>query len=95
VGLRRVLSEPKTWQRIHGSLAITWALLIVPSILWWRESLLWVIAMSCYANFAGSVASWTAARADHNSPAVEDLERIEGKVDALAHKVSLLVARVR
>lgn len=85
--LRERLADPCLWARIHAGAAIVWALLMVPSVLFWKESITWVIIMSAYANFAGSVASWTAARGDRNSPSVEDLERVERKIDALRRLV--------
>lgn len=93
--LRDVLNEPKTWVRTHGFLAVTWTLLMIPSILWWRNSVSWIVLMSAWANVAGSAASWQAARADRNSVSMDDLKRVEGKVDALLGKVNLLMARGR
>lgn len=89
------IGDPTIWVRVHTTLAVTWILLFIPSLLWWKNSLMWVIAMSCYANFAGSMASLQAARADSNSVSMEDLRRVEGKVDALLGKVNLLMARGR
>lgn len=43
------------------------ACLLVPTLLFWRDSLLWVIAMSLYANFVGHFSAWQAARAELNS----------------------------
>jgi hypothetical protein len=83
VSLRTRLADPCLWARIHASAAVIWALLMAPSVLFWKESITWIIVMSAYANFAGSVASWTAARGDRNSPSTEDLARLERKVDAL------------
>lgn len=82
------LPSPAAWSRIHAALAVTWALLLVPSLLWWRDSLIWVIAMSCYANCAGSMASWMAARADANSPTCEQLDRLERKVESISHRIT-------
>ena len=65
-----------------------WAGLMLPSLLWWKESLVWVIIMSCYANFAGSMASLQSARADRNSPTCEDLQRIERKVDRVVRRAA-------
>lgn len=44
-----------------------WALLIVPTVLLWRDSLLWIALMSVYANFAGSFGAWAALRAERES----------------------------
>lgn len=37
---------------IHTCLTVLWALLAVPTLLWWRESVLWVALMSLWANIA-------------------------------------------
>lgn len=34
---------------VHGVGVILWILLIIPTLLWWRESILWVAFMSLYA----------------------------------------------
>lgn len=36
--------------------ATAWALLIVPTVLWWKHSILWIALMSVYANFAAAFA---------------------------------------
>ena len=45
-------------------LAIFWALLIIPTILFWKDSVLFVAAASVYANVAGHIAAWQASRAE-------------------------------
>jgi len=90
VSLRSRLSDPQVWVRIYSIIAAAWVLLMIPSLLWWKDSLLWVIAMSCYANFAGSMASLQAARADVNSSTAEDLARLEQKIDAMRGRINLL-----
>lgn len=42
----------------HHYLAVLWALMLVPTLLWWKDSILWVAAMSLYANVASH---WSAA----------------------------------
>jgi len=93
--LREVLSDPKTWVRVHGTLAVSWVMLAVPAVLWWRNSVPFLVFISVYANFAGSVASWQAARADRNSVSMDDLQRVEGKVDAFTVRLAVLAARIR
>jgi hypothetical protein len=83
VSLRARLSDPVFWVRVHGALAFVWVVLMPPSVFWWRDSVPYLVMLSVYANFAGSVASWTAARGDRNSVSTEDLVRLERKVDAL------------
>ena len=88
--LSGTFSSPKTWVWIHGSLVVVWILLIFPSVLLWRESIVWLVIMSAWANVAGSVASLQSARADCNSPTVEDVVRLERKIDALRSRMTLL-----
>jgi len=38
--------------------------LIVPSVLWWRSSLPWIVLMSVWANLAGHWSSWQASRVE-------------------------------
>lgn len=45
------------WQRVDESLkhkikAWVWVVLMVPSYLWWSKSLMWIIFISLYSNYA-------------------------------------------
>lgn len=51
-------------RRFHAGAAIFWALMAVPTILWFRDSILWVAFMSLYANFAAEMAAYQGARAE-------------------------------
>jgi hypothetical protein len=54
-----------TWlKRFHLLMMFVWAALAVPGILWWRESILFVIILSIYANFAGEFAAYQGARSE-------------------------------
>lgn len=44
-----------------------WAILAIPTILIWKESILWVAFMSLYANFIGHFSAFDAARAEKAS----------------------------
>ena len=79
--------SPTFWVRLHLGLTLAWAALIIPSLLFWRESVPWLVLMSAWANVAGSAASWQSAKADCNSPTREDLVRLERKLDALGHRL--------
>lgn len=52
------------WRRFHIAMMVVWGVLLVPSLMLWRESLVWIVAMSWYANFVGHFSSWQAARAE-------------------------------
>lgn len=55
---------PAAWRKIHAGLTVAWFLAIVPTLLWWRESVLWVALMSAWANAASHFGAWQAARAE-------------------------------
>lgn len=44
-----------------------WITLIVPTLLWWKESILWVALMSIWANVVGHYSAYIAARAEQES----------------------------
>lgn len=56
--------NPRTLVRFHFAAMIVWGLLALPTVLLWRESILWVSFMSLYANFVGHFSGWDAARAE-------------------------------
>jgi hypothetical protein len=47
--------------RVHLGLMGVWAALAVPTLLWWRESVFWVVLMSWYAIVVGHWSSFEAA----------------------------------
>jgi hypothetical protein len=53
--------------KFHFGMMATWALLIVPTVIWWKDSILWVALMSIWANFYTAVTAWDAARAERAS----------------------------
>lgn len=48
----------------HLVATIIWTLLVIPSVLWWKESIAWVVLMSVWANLASHFAAWQAARGE-------------------------------
>lgn len=58
----------RTWKRIHWTLTIAWCVMAVPTLLWWRDSIVWVAFMSLYANVAGHWSAAQASEADEHSP---------------------------
>lgn len=51
-------------RRFHAVMVGVWVALIVPSLLWWSESVLWVICISLWANVATHWGAWQASRAE-------------------------------
>lgn len=54
----------KIWERRHLWLAWFWLVLAIPALLWWKESVLFVIMLSLYANIESSLAAYNAQKAD-------------------------------
>ncbi|MFF8544836.1 hypothetical protein ACF060_31620 [Streptomyces werraensis] len=51
----------------HYSLAGVWVLLLIPTLIWWKNSVLWVAGMSLYANFVGHLSAAKASRAEQEA----------------------------
>ncbi|HBC9223963.1 TPA: hypothetical protein KE812_004490 [Enterobacter cloacae] len=56
--------SPRIIKRCHLSAAVIWFILAIPSVLLWKNSVLWVIIISIYANIVGHLSGYSAARAD-------------------------------
>ncbi len=52
---------------IHLALTVFWALLLIPTIIWWRDSILWISIMSVYAIVSTHWSGYQAARAEENN----------------------------
>ncbi|MDU7557191.1 MAG: hypothetical protein E7K65_04910 [Pseudomonas sp.] len=50
--------------RVHLALALVWAVLTIPALLWWKNSILWVSLMSIYAIVISHLAAYSAAHAE-------------------------------
>jgi hypothetical protein len=57
---------PSTWRHVHATLTCVWFLLVIPTVLFWAESVLWVALISCYANSAAHFAAWQGSRAEES-----------------------------
>jgi hypothetical protein len=47
----------------HLISAVVWTLLAIPTVLWWKDSIMWVAIMSLYANFEASMSAHEAKKA--------------------------------
>ena len=56
--------EATTLRSINGWLTLAWLLLAVPAVLWWKNSIPFLVFVSIYANVAGHLAAWQAARTE-------------------------------
>lgn len=59
-------------KRCHLVAAVMWVGLAIPSLIWWKDSVLWVILISIYANIVGHLSGYSAARADQAAEKSED-----------------------
>lgn len=50
--------------RINLLMTAVWAILLVPTLIWWKQSVLWVALMSLYANVVGHWSAYQASRAE-------------------------------
>lgn len=59
--------KPIVWRRFHLVMTFVWIGLLVPSLLFWKNSITWVVLMSVYACFTGHFAAWQGARSEDNN----------------------------
>lgn len=64
---RALWGRPATWRKLHAGLTLVWLALMVPSLVWWRESIPWLIFISVWANVAGHFSAWQGSRAEANN----------------------------
>ncbi len=60
------LQDPTFTGKLHLWLMSLWVVLIIPTMLWWSESVLWVLLISIYANIVGHLSAWQATQAEKN-----------------------------
>lgn len=51
-------------KKFHLVMMTLWIILLIPSVIWWKDSILWVIFLSIYANFVGHLSGYSGARAE-------------------------------
>ncbi|EKK5547770.1 monooxygenase [Enterobacter hormaechei] len=62
--------------KMHLVLALVWAILTIPTLLWWKNSILWVSLMSIYAIVISHLAAYSAAHAE--KAASKAMDKSEG-----------------
>jgi hypothetical protein len=50
--------------RFNLTMSFVWIVLTVPSLLFWKNSILWVIVISLWANIVGHFSAYIAARSE-------------------------------
>ena len=69
--------SPRLLVHFHFVMMCVWAVLLIPTLLFWKESILWIAAMSLYANFVGHFSAWDAARAESDEYGNDDPQDTE------------------
>lgn len=64
--MKIIIKRPKS-STIHTAAALAWVVLAVPTLLLWRESVLWVALMSLWANVASHWAAREGAKAKESA----------------------------
>jgi hypothetical protein len=65
--MKFIIKRPKA-STVHTALTLAWAVLAVPTLLLWRDSVLWVALMSLWANIAAHWDAREAAKAKESQP---------------------------
>lgn len=50
--------------RLHAALTVIWLIIAIPAVLFWRDSVPFLVFVSVYANVVGHWSSWQAAHAE-------------------------------
>lgn len=55
---------PTTMRALHGWATFVWLGVAVPGVLWWKNSIPFLVFVSIYANVTGHWSSWQASRVE-------------------------------
>lgn len=58
------MTASRAMSYVHLTMTIVWAVAIIPTLLWWSQSIFWVAFMSLYANFIGHWGAYQATRGE-------------------------------
>lgn len=57
----------KAWRTFHMCATLVWITLAVPTVLVWKDSILWVAMMSVWANVVGHWSAYQGSRAEEKA----------------------------
>ncbi len=81
-----------TWVRIHAAQTVIWTALTVPSVLWWKESIPWLVFMSAWALVGSNWAAFQGAHGERQNDLqmkalatqIEDLQQAVDRLTCLS-----------
>jgi type VI protein secretion system component VasK len=59
-----LFGRPSFLRRFHGTATVIWLFLAIPSVLWWKTSIPYLVFLSVYAAVMGHWSSWQSARVE-------------------------------
>lgn len=68
----RLLTTPEYAVKFHAGMFFFWVLMTIPSVIWWHNSILYVIFISLYAIWIGHIAGLQGALADRRVKRSDD-----------------------
>lgn len=76
--IRKIWINPTAHERFHLVLTVFWFIMIIPTLLWFSESVKYLVAISLYAIIIGHFSSYEATKAENITK-----KDIEGEFDDL------------
>lgn len=62
--MERAAKRGRVMAKVHLVAAVIWLLLFIPTVIWWSQSILWVLFVSLYANVVSHIGAYQASRAE-------------------------------
>lgn len=77
-----MLDDASFHVKLNTVMIVVWGILAIPTMLWWKEAIPWLVFMSWYANWVGHISALLAAKAekkiDETNEDTSDLSKLQG-----------------
>ena len=73
-GINDVEMTPLFMRRFNFWAMVVFTIMIVPSVLWWKDSVPFLVFISVWANLAGHLSAWQASRVEERQEKEADDE---------------------
>lgn len=71
-----LFGRPEVLRRFHGIATCFWLVMAIPSMLFWKNSVAYLVMLSVYAVVTGHWSSWQAARVEVKQD--EEIDNAQG-----------------